>query len=351
MSAEIVVYELRNAEQAEWDSYVTAAPDGLPTHLAGWRQVLGGRKGHEMRYALARRHGQVAGVLPLFFVRSALVGHTATTMPGGLCADDAEVSAALLSYGRAIAWQAGMRRLVLQDSRVAWAAGGLGTAADHVHWTVDLRAGPEGLWQGLHRNIRRQVRIAESHGLEVEIDRSGASLGDFYRVFSQFAHQSGTPVFGLDFLQRVMAAFPGGFHIAVVRQGAEPIGAFFQLELADTAYGMWGATLHERLQLRPNYLVYWELLKYASEQGFAYLDMGRSRTNSGASDFKGQWGGVSQPVYQQVAVRERAGGAGSVTQRINSGGPMQWVMRMWPRLPFPVVSYLGPKLRRHVPFA
>jgi hypothetical protein len=187
--------------------------------------------------------------------------------------------------------------------------------------------------------------------LRVEIDRTGASLNDFYQVFGQFAHRSGTPVFGLDFLQRVVAAFPDSFHIAVVRQESEPIGAFFQLELADVAYGMWGATLHEYLKLRPNYLVYWELIKYASEQGFAYLDMGRSRANSGASDFKGQWGGASRPIYQQVVVRDRAGGAGSVTQRIGSGGPMQWVTRMWPKLPLPVAAYLGPKLRRHVPFA
>lgn len=351
MSAQVVVQELPDAEQAEWDGYVAGAPGGLPTHLAGWRQVLGGRRGYEMRFTLARRNGQVAGVLPLFFVRSALVGHTGTTMPGGLCADDPEVAAALLAYGQARAWEAGMRRFVLQDSRVGWPAEGLGTTEDHVQWTVDLRPGPQELWQGLHRNIRRQVRIAESHGLRVEIDRTGTSLADFYQVFGQFAHRSGTPVFGLDFLQRVVATFPGMFHIAVVWQEGEPIGGFFQLELADAVYGMWGATLHEYLRLRPNYLAYWELLKYASERGFAYLDMGRSRANSGASDFKGQWGGDSRPIYQQVAVRHGDTSADSVTQRIGSGGPMQWVTRMWPKLPLSVASYLGPKLRRHVPFA
>jgi FemAB-related protein (PEP-CTERM system-associated) len=342
---------LRDADQAAWDSYVAAAPDGLPTHLAGWRQVLGGRGGYEMRFTLARRDGQMAGALPLFFVRSALVGHTAMTMPGGLCADDPEVAGALLAYGRARAWEAGMQRFVLQDSRLAWPAEGLETTADHVQWTVELRAGPEELWRGLHRNIRRQVRIAESSNLRIEIDRSGARLRDFYQVFGQFAHRSGTPVFGLDFLQRVVAAFPDSFHIAVVRHESEPIGAFFQLELADAVHGMWGATLHEYLRLRPNYLAYWELMKYASERGFAYLDMGRSRSNSGASDFKGQWGGDCRPIYQQVAARDRAGGADSVTQRIGSGGPMQWVTRMWPKLPLSVASYLGPKLRRHVPFA
>jgi hypothetical protein len=30
---------------------------------------------------------------------------------------------------------------------------------------------------------------------------------------------------------------------------------------------------------------------------------------------------------------------------------MQWLMQLWPKIPLPLARYLGPKLRRHVPFA
>ena len=107
------------------------------------------------------------------------------------------------------------------------------------------------------------------------------------------------------------------------------------------------------LALRPNYLAYWSLLEDAARRGFHVLDMGRSLAGSNASAFKGQWGGACAPVYQQVAILGAAGSPGNGALRVDNqrgtpGG--QWVTRLWPRLPLPVASYLGPKLRQHVPF-
>ena len=344
--------ELTDDTRIDWDAYVRSAPEGLPTHLSGWRDVLRKTGGYETRYLMARKEGRVVGVLPLFFVRSALVGKSAMTMPGGLCADSNEIAVALIHEGQSIARLAGMRRFVVQDGRQDWPAG-LNTRSDHVHWVVDVRVGAEALWSQLQRNLRRQVRLATANGLVVEIDRSGQALTAFYNVFSRFTHEAGTPVFGRRFLENVIEAFPGGFNIAVVSHEGLPIGAFFQLEMAQAMVGMWGATPHAYLDLRPNYLAYWSLLEDAARRGFHALDMGRSLAGSNASAFKGQWGGACAPVYQQVAAVGAIRSADNGVQRADShrgtpGG--QWVARWWPRLPLPVASYLGPKLRHHVPF-
>ena len=267
--------ELTDDTRIDWDAYVRSAPEGLPTHLSGWRDVLRKTGGYETRYLMARQDGRVVGVLPLFFVRSALVGKSAMTMPGGLCADSDDIAAALIHEGQSIARLAGMRRFVVQDGRQEWPAG-LMTRSDHVHWVVDVREGAEALWSHLHRNLRRQVRMATANGLVVEIDRSGQALAAFYDVFSRFTHEAGTPVFSRRFLENVVETFPGGFNIAVVSHEGRPIGAFFQLEMAQVMVGMWGATPHAYLELRPNYLAYWSLLEDAARRGFHVLDMGRS---------------------------------------------------------------------------
>lgn len=348
----ITIVELADDTRAAWDAYVHSASGGLPTHLSGWRDVLRKTGGYETRYLMASQDGRVVGVLPLFFVRSALVGKSAMTMPGGLCADSDDIAAGLIHEGEAIARLAGMRRFVVQDGRQEWPAG-LNSRSDHVHWVVDLRLGAEALWSHLHRNLRRQVRMATSNGLVVEIDRSGQALSVFYDVFSRFTHEAGTPVFSRRFLENVVDTFPNGFNIAVVSREGLPIGAFFQLELGQLMVGMWGATPHAYLTLRPNYLAYWSLLEDAAQRGFLTLDMGRSLAGSNASAFKGQWGGVCAPVYQQVAKLGSVGSADHSVQRVDrrhSAPGVQWVTRVWPRLPLPLASYLGPKLRHHVPF-
>ena len=216
---------------------------------------------------------------------------------------------------------------------------------------MDLRQGVDALWGQLSSNTRRQVRLARRNDLTVEIDRTGKCLEVFYQVFSRFTHQVGTPVFGRNFLEQVIETFPDGFNIAVVNKAQQPIAAFFQLQLGLTMYGVWGAALREYLALRPAYLVYWQILEDAALHGYHFLDMGRSPAGSNVAKFKGQWGGVSQPVYQQVANLDKTRPAEDLVNQIQSESKFQMVTWLWPKLPSPVVQFLGPRLRRHVPFA
>ena len=345
----MLITELTTATCSEWDSYVESSAGGLPQHLSGWRDVLTRTYGYETCYLMAHAGDAVVGVLPLFIVRSLLVGNAARAMPGGLCADDDEVALALVARGQEIARRAGAGRFLLHDSRRCWPAD-LQTNAGHVHWVVDVRLSADALWQRLDGNIRRQVRIGRRHELRVEIDRSGQLLGPFYDVLSRFTHQAGTPVFGRDFLENVVTTFANGFNIAVVYKEQAAIAAYFQLQMGNTVYGAWGAALRQYLAHRPVYLAYWEILNDAIVNGYHFLDMGRSPDGSNASKFKGQWGGVCKPVYQQVASLGN-GHAGSLAGRVESEDKFQLVRRLWPKLPRPLAQYLGPKLRRHVPFA
>lgn len=345
----MVIVPLAEQDCSRWDTYVRAHEHGLPQHLSGWRDVLAETYGYDTHYAIACEGDEVIGVLPLFRVRSVFAGNKVTTMPGGLCADDPEIAAELIAYGTSLGRRAGVERLVIHDSRRAW-PGDLQTGDEHVSWIVDIDVDVDELWHRLDGNIRRQVRIARRNELTVEFDRTGEHVGTLYDVLSRFTHDIGTPNFGRAFLENVVATFPDGYSIAVVYTAdGQPIGAYFQLEMGTTVYGTWGATLREYLDLRPVYLAYWEIIVDAVERGFTLLDMGRSRRGSGASKHKAQWGGVSVPVYQQVAPIGTAS-AESIAARVESDRAFRFVRRIWPRLPFPVVQFLGPRLRRHVPF-
>ncbi len=345
----MIITELTAEKRPLWDKYIRNSPYGLPQHLSGWQDVQHQTYGHEPHYLMALEADQVFGVLPLFLIRSLWLGNTVRTMPGGLCADNEAVALALIEAGRAWAKAVKARRFFVADSRQKWTAD-LPTTTEHVYWRMDVQTDTESLWKGLDGNIRRQVRIARRNNLEVKIDRNGSLLDDFYEAFSNFAHQSGTPLFSRYFLENVIQIFPDGFNIAVVYQEGRPLGAYFQLEFGRASYGMWGGTPRQYLKLRPVYLAFWEILNDAVGQGFHFLDMGRSPTGSNASKFKGQWGGVSQPVYQQGVVFNQEQSTNQ-SQGLKKGRPFQLVTYLWPKMPLPIARYLGPKLRRHVPFA
>lgn len=347
------VRELCHEEWGRWDAYVRQTPGGLPQHLAAWQTVLQNTYGYETRYLLAEREqGAIAGVLPLFVLRSPLLGSSVTTLPGGMCADDEEAAVVLLDEARRVTQSVHAQRLVLHDSREAWQAG-LHSTCDHESWLLELESDPDKALASLDRNIRRQIRIAERNELRAVVDRSGVLLDDFYSVLSRFTHQAGTPIFARKFLAEVIAAFPNGFNIVIVYQKAQPIGGYFQLELGKTNYGIWGATLHEFLELRPVYLAYWTVIADSIAQGFTTLDLGRSPAGSNASSFKKQWATRSSPIYQQtwqVDARHGRPYSESVAKQAQSDERFQLFRRLWPKLPLPVAEFVGPLIRRQIPF-
>jgi len=347
------VLELCPEEWGRWDAYVAQAPGALPQHLAAWQTVLRNTYGYQTRYLFVEREaGTIAGVLPLFVLRSPLLGSALTTLPGGMCADDEEAAAALLAEAKKVTRLLHAKRLVLHDSREEFAgsgAVGLRSACDHEDWFLDLKADEAAALAALDRNIRRQIRIAERNALSAVVDRTGATLDDFYSVLSRFTHQAGTPIFARKFLAEVIAAFPNGFNIVMVYQDTQPIGGYFQLELGDTSFGVWGATLHEYLELRPVYLAYWTIIADSIRQGFKKLDMGRSPAGSNASKYKAQWATRSQPVYQHTWSPDNRPGQ-SVASQAQGDGRFAHFQRIWPKLPLPVAEFVGPLIRRQIPF-
>jgi hypothetical protein len=61
--------------------------------------------------------------------------------------------------------------------------------------------------------------------------------------------------------------------------------------------------------------------------------------------------GSAFPIYQQTASTAAGASAASIAARAQSDGGFTRFRQVWPKLPFGVAQFLGPKLRRHVPFA
>ena len=346
----MIVSELTDQDRPAWDAYVAGSPHGLPFHLSGWKDVLFKTYRYETPYLLARDGDRIVGVMPLFVIRSFLVGSALTTLPGGLCADSEGAAVALIDEGRETARRLKVDRLVLHDTRQTW-PGDLDTSSHHVAWIVDLSPGMDAVWKRANRDAHRQVRMGRNNDLTTRIDRTGDLVSDFHHVMSRFTHQAGTPIFGQDFVESVVKAFPGSFSILGVYKDKQPLGAYFSMHLRDTSFGIWGATQREYLPLRAGYLAYWQMLQEAVQTGCNTLDMGRSPAGSNASHFKGQWGGVSIPIYQQVASIGTRREAEAIAGRVRTDSRFQRFTRIWARLPYPVTQFLGPRLRRHVPFA
>ena len=341
------VLELHDEDKPAWDDYVWHSSQALPYHLVGWKEVMERTYGYPSHYLMAKEGSRIEGVMPLFEIRSRIVGDALTTLPGGLCAESEEAAVALIEQAKALTVNVNAKYLVIRDSRREWDAG-LVSISQHCTMIRGLPPQTDALWKSLDKRLRRHIRIARKSDLEVSIGGK-EYLDDFYTVLCVFLRDVGTPVFSRAFLHSVAEKFGDRLLIVCVRWKGRLIGAYSAFLFRDTIFGAWGGSLHKYLDRRPNHMLYWQYMQYGCEHGIKYIDLGRSPLGSGQYTFKKGWGARPQPLYQQYFLNgvERIP---DVSTRMEEEHKYRLFTWLWRKLPVPVTRWVGPRLRRHVPF-
>jgi FemAB-related protein (PEP-CTERM system-associated) len=341
------VLELHGEDKPAWDDYVWRSPQAVPYHLIGWKEVMERTYGYPSHYLMAKDGGRIEGVMPLFEIKSRIVGDSLATLPGGLCAESEEAAVALVERAKEITVNIDAKYLAIRDSRREWDAG-LVSVSRHCTMMRDLPLQTDALWKSLNKKLRRHIRIARKSDLQVSIGGK-EYLDDFYTVLCAFLRGVGTPVFSRTFLHNVAKELGDHLLILSVRWEGQLIGAYAAFLFQDTIFGAWGGSLYRYLDRRPNHMLYWQYMQYGCEHGFKHIDLGRSLQGSGQYKFKKGWGSQSQPLYQQYFLNGLEM-APDVSSRMEADYRYRLFIWLWQKLPLPVTQWVGPKIRRHVPF-
>ena len=301
--------------------------------------------GHRPFYLWASQDGKVKGILPLMLMRSVLFGKSLVSLPflddGGICADDEETALELYSHARRLCEREGADLLDLRHR----APSGLGLApqGSKVTFVLQLARDPERAWTSLDSKVRNQIRKSMKSGLEVSWHgREG--LDGFYDAFATNMRDLGSPVHSRKFFATILSEFPDSARLILVTDGGRTIGGAVCLSFKDTVIVPWASSRRAYRPSCPNHLLYWEAIRWSSQEGFRRFDFGRSSRGSGTYNFKKQWGAVEQPLGWEMW-----------GQKGHRGGPIEssdtryaTVARVWKHLPVAITRFCGPMLRGQI---
>lgn len=317
---------------------------GHLAHAPEWSTVIQETYGHEPFYLLATDEAGPGGLLPAFIVRRPLIGAAVTSMPfldgGGPRSASPALTTGLVNGLIAQAHRIGASVVELRCQErlpVAW------QPMEHkVNQVLALPPDPEKLWHRLDRTVRNQVRKAHRSGLCVEFGGL-ERLDAFYAIFSNRMRELGSPVHDREFFRSILTRFAGQARIAVVQNGATPIGGMLMLASNNVLTVPWASCLSRYSTLCPNMLLYWEAIRAGCLEGRARFDFGRSTRGSGTHHFKRQWGADEIPLYwYTIPIKGRSTfspGAGATSSRLAD---------VWKRLPLSVTRHLGPRVRKYL---
>jgi FemAB-related protein (PEP-CTERM system-associated) len=328
-----------------WDRFVERHAAPTVAHLSAWGRVFQRAYGHEPVYLTAEEGGEPVGVLPLVMLRSRLFGRRLVSMPfldyGGVLAQPG-VAADLVDAALEAARELGAQSLGLRQFEPADLP--YPVADDRVTMLLPLTS-EEAVWKALPSERRNRVRKGEKNGLHAAWCGAEA-LDAFHRVFAVNMRDLGSPVHSRGFFRAMLEELPGTARVLLVRDGdARVVGAAVCLFFRDTIMVPWVSSRREAFALCPNFVLYWEVIRFGCRAGHRMLDLGRSFRSAGTFEFKRQWG-ARPHTLPWIFLDGQPGGPPPVDR---DASRFAMLVRAWKKLPVPIANAVGPWIRRQVP--
>ena len=342
--ATLNISSLEPGEESAWDSFVESVPSGTFFHRAGWKSVIEEAFGHKTFYLMARRGGQICGVLPLTQVRSFLFGHSlisnAFCIHGGPVSEEGNIRAALKEEAVRVARKLNVGCVELRsaaDSSLPW------RKKNGLYFIFRRLLAPEvdANLKAIPHTRRRMVRVALDNGLTSEVDHGVDRL---HHVYAESVRQLGTPVFSKKYFRLLKEQFGPACDVVTVLRKSQPIASVMNFYFRDEVMTYYGGGLKEARDLAGNDFMYWEVMRRACSRGVRIFDFGRSKIGTGAYNFKRNWGFKPEPLdYEFFPLARRD------IPDINPLNPKyRAAINVWRRLPLRVTKLLGPPIVRSI---
>lgn len=289
--------------------------------------------------------GEMAGLLPLHHVKSALFGQALVSsgfgVDGGILASDPAAVPALAAACEGMARDGGIASVEIRGGP----APGRGWAlheGSHLGFARPIAADDEAELLAVPRKHRAELRKALANdALRVEIGREARHRQAHYRVYSESVRNLGTPVFPARLFREVLAAFAEEADILAVYEGERPVSAVLTLYHQGRVMPFWGGGIADARRLRSNELMYFRLMGHGRARGMRVFDFGRSKTGSGQAAWKKSFG------FDPVPLSYHSWSATGERRDIDPNSPhYQRRIDLWKKLPLPVANLIGPLIAR-----
>lgn len=292
------------ADAGEWDRLIEGLPRATVFHRRAWLDVIGAVSGAQCRLYRIERSGDLIGAAPLFTFRRGPFRIAAAPPPqaaapylGPLVEDALAVEAleAMSAEARRVGAAYFEARL---DHEIAGGAAAGFECESRSTYVLDLRPGPDALWNGsLNSGCRRAVRKAQSSEVVVEEVELESFVARYYEMAaSVFAKWNRKPPLSLSDYERMARVQKDGQCVKVfaARLAGEIVAAGVFPYGDGAVYYLDGVSDPAGQGARPNNLLHWEVIQWAYRNGLERYDMVGAGI-SGVARFKETFGPALVP--------------------------------------------------------
>jgi FemAB-related protein (PEP-CTERM system-associated) len=334
-------------ECARIEAFLASHPDATPFHRPAWLTAVANGTGNPALALITERGDQIAAYLPLNAVHSPLFGRLLASsgfaVGGGLLTCDGTDPDALFAAAEELAQRLSsptieLRGGTLPQERTGWQV----RTESHCGFVAPLAGDDEAQLLSIPRKQRAEVRKGLEQALEVATGTGPADRAAHYAVYAESVRNLGTPVFPRSLFDAVLDQFGEDADILTVWHDGTPVASVLSLYHRGAVMPYWGGGVWAARRLRANDRMYYELMLHARRRGCSHFDFGRSKTGSGAYDFKRNWGFEPEPL--SYASWTAPGTEARDADPTSARHALQ--IAIWRRLPLALANRFGPLIAR-----
>ena len=334
-------------EARRLEGFVAAHPLATPFHRPAWLTAVARSTGNPALALVLERDGELIGYLPLNQIHSPIFGRLLASsgfaVGGGVLLAEGADAAPLFAAVEELALRRSCPSVELRGGALPGAGHGWTIKQDsHCGFVRPLAADDEAELLAIPRKQRAEVRRSLTFDLQVTVGATQADRDAHYAVYAESVRNLGTPVFPRALFEAVLDHFGEDADILTVWSEGKPVSSVLSLYHDFAVMPYWGGGTWDARRLRANDRMYYELMLHARRKGCRAFDFGRSKTHSGAYDFKRNWGFEPAPLSYGVWT---APGAEKRDADPNSAAHARQIA-IWRRLPLRLANLLGPWIAR-----
>ena len=301
------IHTYSDIDRTAWSAFVKAHPLGTVFHTPEMYDVnCVSNKQIPLVIAAIDDNGRMVGLLSAVIMWN---GNAITKMitarsiiMGGILAEnnDAEIVQALLQeYRQQLPWWVIYSEIrpvydvnELMSERIKelkrWKRKG------HYNLVLNLEKSEEELWEGMHKERRRNVNQAIKAGLTFRELESEEDIREVVRLIEQTYQRKHVPISYLsifDEVQRVMHDYAHFF--GCFTDEGQMIAGQIRLCYRDLVYAWFAGSDEAYFKLRPNDFTMWNVIRWAHNQGYKEFDFGgggEPGVEYGVRDYKLKYG-------------------------------------------------------------
>jgi len=202
---------------------------------------------------------------------------------------------------------------------------------------LNLHKNEEEQWGHWNSKLRNNIRRGLKNNITVKI--GGAEyLKEFYKVYSRNMKDLGSPVLSYKFFKDIFEFYKyGEAKIFIAQKDNINMAASIVLTYQNFSEVCWASALREYNALKPNLVIYWEMIKYAINNHYKYFSFGRSSKNSNTLHFKKHWKPIEKQLYFNLS-----------QPKTIDVKKLKFLSNIWRKMPLTLANIIGPYFSKNI---